>query len=109
MKEGKDKTRGPILAAGGIVLRHDGKPEIALVQLRKMGTWMLPKGKLAAGESAIAAARREVLEETGHRVAIHEFLGTLAYETGGRPEVGQLWRVQGIGGRVRQLMGAGYA
>ena len=104
MKEGKDKTRGPILAAGGIVLRHDGKPEIALVQMRKMGTWMLPKGKLADGESAIAAARREVLEETGHRVAIHEFLGTLAYETGGRQKIVQFWRMQALGGPVGDLM-----
>jgi 8-oxo-dGTP diphosphatase len=104
MKEGKDKTRGPILAAGGIVLRHDGKPEIAVVQMRKMGTWMLPKGKLAAGESAIAAARREVLEETGHRVAIHEFLGTLAYETGGRQKIVHFWRMQALGGPVGDLM-----
>jgi len=28
-----------------------------------------------------------VLEETGHRVAIHEFLGTLAYEAGGHPKL----------------------
>src|SRR6202035_5718464 len=104
MKDDRHKTRAPILAAGGIVLHHDGKPEIAVVQLRKMGAWMLPKGKLAAGESAIAAARREVLEETGHRVAIHEFLGTLAYETGGRQKIVQFWRMQALGGPVGELM-----
>jgi len=104
MKEGKDKTRVPILAAGGIVVRNDGKPAIAVVQLRKMSAWMLPKGKLAAGESAIAAARREVLEETGHRVSIHEFLGTLAYETGGRQKIVHFWRMQALGGPVGDLM-----
>ncbi len=104
MKDDRHKTRAPILAAGGIVLRHDGKPEIAVVQLRKMGAWMLPKGKLAAGESAIAAARREVTEETGHRVSIHEFLGTLAYEAGGRPKIVQFWRMQALGGPVGELM-----
>jgi 8-oxo-dGTP diphosphatase len=104
MKDGKDRTRPPILAAGGIVLRPDGKPEIALVQLRKMGAWVLPKGKLAGGESAIAAARREVIEETGHRVSMHEFLGTLAYETGGRQKVVQFWRMQALGGPVGELM-----
>ena len=104
MKDSKDKTRMPILAAGGILLRGRGKPEIALVQLRKMGAWVLPKGKLAAGESAIAAARREVIEETGQRVSIHEFLGTLAYETGGRHKVVRFWRMQALGGPVGELM-----
>ena len=104
MKAAKQKTRAPILAAGGIVVRHDGKPTIAVVQLRKMSAWMLPKGKLAAGESAIAAARREVLEETGHRVSIHEFLGTLAYEAGGRPKIVHFWRMQALGGPVGPLM-----
>ena len=104
MKAAKQKTRAPILAAGGIVVRHDGKPTIAVVQLRKMSAWMLPKGKLADGESAIAAARREVLEETGHRVSIHEFLGTLAYETGGGPKIVHFWRMQALGGPVGPLM-----
>jgi len=104
MKESKDKARVPILAAGGIVLRGRGKPEIALVQLRKMSTWVLPKGKLAPGESAIDAARREVVEETGQRVSVHEFLGTLAYETGGRQKIVQFWRMQALGGPVGELM-----
>jgi 8-oxo-dGTP diphosphatase len=104
MKDRKHKTGAPILAAGGIVLRGERKPQIAIVQLRKMGAWVLPKGKLAAGESAMAAARREVLEETGHRVSIHEFVGTLAYEAGGRPKVVQFWRMQAIGGPAGPLM-----
>src|SRR6266481_7620616 len=104
MKERKDKSRVPILAAGGIVLRNDRRPQFAIVQLRKLGAWVLPKGKLAAHEDAMAAARREVLEETGHRVTIHEFLGTLAYEASGRPKVVQFWRMQAIGEPVRDLM-----
>jgi 8-oxo-dGTP diphosphatase len=98
------KMREPILAAGGIVLRGEGKPEIAVVQLRKMSTWVLPKGKLAGGESAIAAARREVIEETGHRVTVHEFLGTLAYETGGRQKIVHFWRMQALGRPTGELM-----
>jgi 8-oxo-dGTP diphosphatase len=104
MKASKEATRTPILAAGGIVLRPGGKPTIAVVQLRKMNAWVLPKGKLAAGESALAAARREVLEETGHRVSIHEFLGMLAYETGGRQKIVRFWRMQALGGPVGELM-----
>jgi 8-oxo-dGTP diphosphatase len=103
MKGRKDKSRVPILAAGGIVLRNDRTPQFAIVQSRKLGAWGLPKGKLAAGEDAMAAARREVLEETGHRVTIHEFLGTLAYEASGRPKVIQFWRMHAIGGPIGDL------
>jgi 8-oxo-dGTP diphosphatase len=104
MKERKDKSRVPILAAGGIVLRNDSRPQFAIVRLRKPDSWGLPKGKLAAGEHAMAAARREVLEETGHRVTIHEFLGTLAYEASRRPKVVQFWRMQAVGEPIADLM-----
>lgn len=103
MKSRKAKSRTPILAAGGIVLRDGRAPQFAVVQLRKMGVWVLPKGKLAGDEDAMAAARREVLEETGHRVSIHEFLGTLAYEASGRPKVVQFWRMQALGDPVSDL------
>jgi 8-oxo-dGTP diphosphatase len=104
MKDRKDKSRVPILAAGGIVVRNDRGPQFAVVQLRKLGAWGLPKGKLAVGEDAMTAARREVLEETGHRVTIHEFLGTLAYEASGRPKVVQFWRMHPMGEPVSGLM-----
>lgn len=104
MKNRKDKTRAPILAAGGIVLRGDRNPQFAVVQLRKLGAWVLPKGKLASDEDAIAAARREVLEETGHHVTIHEFLGTLAHEASGRTKIIQFWRMQAIGEPTGDLM-----
>ena len=50
------------------------------MRLRKRNEWVLPKGKLDEGETPRAAAEREVLEETGHDVSVHEFLGTLVYE-----------------------------
>jgi 8-oxo-dGTP diphosphatase len=104
MKERKDKSRIPILAAGGIVLRNGPSLQFAVVQSRKTGTWGLPKGKLAVGEDAMTAARREVLEETGYSAAIHEFLGTLAYEASGRPKVVQFWRMEAAGDPVGDLM-----
>ena len=91
-------------AAGGIVVRGHREPLIAIVQLRKDDSWVLPKGKLNRNELARAAARREVLEEVGHKVYIHEFLGTIAYEVGARPKVVQFWRMQAVGEPVGQLM-----
>jgi len=97
-------ARAPIFAAGGIVVRGGREPLIAIVQLRKHGDWVLPKGKLTDKESALSAAQREVLEETGHDVSVHEFLGTMSYDVGGRAKIVQFWRMQAVGGPVRKLM-----
>lgn len=87
-------ARAPVLAAGGIVTQRGDAPLIAVVRLRKRNEWVLPKGKLDDGETARDAAEREVLEETGHQVSVHEFLGTLAYEAGGRSKVVHYWRME---------------
>jgi 8-oxo-dGTP diphosphatase len=97
-------ARASVLAAGGIVLRQAKTPEIAVVRLRKRNEWVLPKGKLDDGETARDAAMREVLEETGHDVAVHEFLGTLVYESGGRSKVVHYWRMETSGGQAYELM-----
>jgi 8-oxo-dGTP diphosphatase len=94
----------PILAAGGIVVRGNARPTIAVVQLRKDGDWVLPKGKLNRGEDALTAAQREVYEETGHSVAVKEFVGTLCYEVNGRSKIVQFWRMHPNGGPARELM-----
>src|ERR1700742_718890 len=96
--------RAPVLAAGGIVLRQSRPPLIAVVRLRKGNQWVLPKGKLDDGETPRAAAVREVLEETGHDVSVHEFLGTLAYEAGGRPKIVHYWRMETSGKPTHELM-----
>jgi 8-oxo-dGTP diphosphatase len=96
-------AREPVLAAGGIVLRRE-QALIALVRLRKRDEWVLPKGKLNDGETPRAAARREVVEETGHDVTVHEFLGTLVYEAGGRSKVVHYWRMEAGGGPAHELM-----
>ncbi|MHC2439691.1 NUDIX hydrolase [Bradyrhizobium sp. USDA 4451] len=97
-------ARTPVLAAGGIVLRRETPPRFAVVRLRKRNEWVLPKGKLDDGETARAAAEREVLEETGHAVDVHEFLGTLVYDSGGRSKVVHYWRMDAGGKPVRALM-----
>jgi 8-oxo-dGTP diphosphatase len=97
-------ARTPVLAAGGIVLRPAATPLVAVVRLRKRNEWVLPKGKLDDGETPRAAAEREVMEETGHDVSVHEFLGTLVYETSGGPKVVHYWRMEARGGAVHELM-----
>jgi 8-oxo-dGTP diphosphatase len=94
----------PTLAAGGIVVRHDSVPRFAIVRLRKGKAWVLPKGKLNRDETARDAARREVMEETGHQVSVHEYVGALAYPVGGKPKVVQFWRMQASGTPKRKLM-----
>ena len=91
-----------VQAAGGIVLRREQPPRLAVVRLRKRDEWVLPKGKLNERESALAAARREVLEETGQDVSVHEFLGTMSYDVTDRPKIVQFWRMQALDGPDRK-------
>ena len=97
-------ARTPVLAAGGIVLRQARTPLVAVVRLRKRNEWVLPKGKLDDGETPRAAAEREVMEETGHDVSVHEFLGTLVYESRGGSKVVHYWRMQADDAPAHELM-----
>jgi 8-oxo-dGTP diphosphatase len=97
-------ARTPVLAAGGIVLRQAATPLVAVVRLRKRNEWVLPKGKLDSGETPRAAAEREVNEETGHDVSVHEFLGTLVYDSRGGAKVVHFWRMEAGRDPVRKLM-----
>ena len=60
----------PVVAVGGVVLAPG--PRVLLVKRGApplMGHWTLPGGRLRGGETIAAAVEREVLEETGIRVA----------------------------------------
>jgi 8-oxo-dGTP diphosphatase len=51
-------------SAGGVVLNRKGQ---VLVVNQRGNSWSLPKGHIDDGEEALAAARREILEESGIR------------------------------------------
>jgi 8-oxo-dGTP pyrophosphatase MutT (NUDIX family) len=63
----------PHRAAGAVVFRRSDRG-VRLLVLRAYKNWDFPKGLIEPGEDALAAARREVLEETG--------LADLAYPFG---------------------------
>jgi 8-oxo-dGTP diphosphatase len=70
-------------AAGGVAWRTtDGVTEIALVHRPRYDDWTLPKGKLDRDEHPLAAAVREVFEETAVRAVPQTRLPTIRYLTG---------------------------
>ena len=105
MTQGSGGMAGKTIhAAGGIVVRNGARPLIAIVQRAKDEHWVLPRGKLKLNESPLAGARREVIEETGHRVRVREFLGAISYRARGRPKVVQFWHMQAAVNPSRDLM-----
>ena len=63
------------ISAGGIVAFGN-----AILLLRKFnGSWVLPKGKIEAGESKEQAALREVFEESGIHGNLGAYIGEVHY------------------------------
>jgi 8-oxo-dGTP diphosphatase len=94
-------TDGVVLAAGGVLWRPavtDGELEVALVHRPRYDDWSLPKGKLAPGEHLLAAALREVTEETGHDAVPGRPLGTQRYLADGLPKTVHYWAMAACDG-----------
>lgn len=66
-----------MIRAAGAVLHRDGL--IAVVHRPQYDDWTLPKGKHEPGEDDVAAALREVREETGFHGRIERDLGVVRY------------------------------
>jgi ADP-ribose pyrophosphatase YjhB (NUDIX family) len=69
----------PVVGVGAVVLRgvDEGAPEVLLIRrghAPAKGTWSLPGGRLDRSERLVEAAAREVREETGLDVEIHELI-----------------------------------
>lgn len=73
----------PILAAGGVLWREGkkGSVEVAIVHRPRYDDWSLPKGKQDPGESPIACAYREIMEETGLNIQLGQYIGEIEYFT----------------------------
>jgi 8-oxo-dGTP pyrophosphatase MutT (NUDIX family) len=81
-------------AAGGLVWTTDvGAARFAVVHRAKQRDWALPKGRPGAGESLDAAALRESMEETGHKVLLTGMAGTYSYMKGGRLTIVVVWHM----------------
>jgi len=90
------KDQEIIYCAGGLVWRDaaEGR-QILLIMSRNDGAWKLPKGHIdAADPTWEAAAKREVLEETGYETIITDFAGFTKYPVGGVPKVVLYWHMQ---------------
>ena len=86
-----------IQAAGAVVWRNqNGQTEIAIIHRPKYGDWSFPKGKAEIGESLIACAHREVLEETNIQTEFGAFLGDVEYLTPDGKKRVSFWAAKAI-------------
>ncbi len=85
-----------VLAAGAVVFRP-GK-QVLLVHRPRYDDWSFPKGKLDRGEHVVAAAVREVAEETGLHVRLGPPLTGQRYPVaGGRFKSVSYWVGRAVG------------
>lgn len=82
--------RPDVISAGAVVTRKGG--DVLVVHRPRYDDWSFPKGKLDRGESAIAAAVREVGEETGLAVRLGPRLASQRYRiASGRMKTVHYW------------------
>jgi predicted NUDIX family NTP pyrophosphohydrolase len=73
-----------------VLLGHPGGP---FWRKKDFGSWSIPKGLVASGETPLAAAKREFAEETGHQPDGRFLPLGEAKQTGGK--IVHAWAVEG--------------
>lgn len=86
----------PDILAAGVVAFRPGR-EVLLVHRPKYDDWSFPKGKLDRGEHAVAAAVREVAEETGLHVRLGPPLPSQRYPVARRMKTVHYWTGRVVG------------
>lgn len=82
-----------IRAAGAIIWRENSpfELEVLVIHRPKHDDWSFPKGLVDDGETAIAAAYREVKEETGIDAIFGQYLGSTSYKVDDNKKKVKYW------------------
>lgn len=88
-----------VIQGAGVVLWRITKKitEIALVHRPKYDDWSLPKGKIEEGETHLACAYREAMEETGFEAIFGPEIGIAKYLAEGTPKEVRYWSARATG------------
>ena len=78
-----DVLQPRIDCVGGVVVERARLLLVRRGQEPARGTWSVPGGRVEADESDVAATAREVLEETGLRVAVGPLVGSVERDAPG--------------------------
>lgn len=91
-----------IRAAGAIIWRENSPfdLEVLVIHRPQYDDWSFPKGKVDDGESPIAAAYREVKEETGVDAVFGQYLGTTSYKVDENKKKVKYWMARAKGEAV---------
>ncbi len=76
----------PVLRQAGVIPYRvvNGKVQVLLVTSRGSGRWIIPKGNVAAGSTALEAAEEEAFEEAGIKGAADSAIPLGSYTYGKR-------------------------